>query len=233
MRGTILTLEWKSPGGDLTLISQGCRGTLLIFFFPFCCLSCVPFTLVPTYLQRYAEPWPQSRMCPLAVLNLTFKAERLIPGLELKGRTGPESCHLWTLHVTVILRHTPPTGGLKLPSRCGLRREAQPGARIMAGRWAESSCGRWLLELVWKTKYIWQCCVRAGVLGRVPSLQPRGPQPTRLLCPWNFPATILERVAISYSRGSSRPRDRTQVSGVSCIGRWILTTSTTWTTLWR
>ena len=32
-------------------------------------------------------------------------------------------------------------------------------------------------------------------------------------------ARILEWVAISFSRGSSRPRDRTCVS---CIGRWIL-----------
>ena len=32
-------------------------------------------------------------------------------------------------------------------------------------------------------------------------------------------ARILEWVAISFSRGSSRPRDRTHVS---CIGRWIL-----------
>ena len=30
---------------------------------------------------------------------------------------------------------------------------------------------------------------------------------------------ILERIAISFSRGSSRPRDWTQVS---CIGRWII-----------
>ena len=35
-------------------------------------------------------------------------------------------------------------------------------------------------------------------------------------------ATILEWVAISLSRGSSRPRDRTRVSYVSCIGRWVL-----------
>ena len=33
-----------------------------------------------------------------------------------------------------------------------------------------------------------------------------------------FQATILERVAMPSSRGSSRPRDRTQVS---CIVRWI------------
>ena len=35
-------------------------------------------------------------------------------------------------------------------------------------------------------------------------------------------ARILEWVAISSSRGSSLPRDRTHVSSVSCIGRWIL-----------
>ena len=35
-------------------------------------------------------------------------------------------------------------------------------------------------------------------------------------------ARILEPVAISYSRETSRPRDRTQVSYVSRTGRWIL-----------
>ena len=33
---------------------------------------------------------------------------------------------------------------------------------------------------------------------------------------------ILEWVAISFSRGSSWPRDWTQVSSISCIDRWIL-----------
>ena len=35
-------------------------------------------------------------------------------------------------------------------------------------------------------------------------------------------ARILEWVAISSSRGSSRPRDRTRVTCVSCIDRWVL-----------
>ena len=39
------------------------------------------------------------------------------------------------------------------------------------------------------------------------SLQPHGLQSTRLLCPWNSSARILERAAISHSRGSSQPRD--------------------------
>ena len=35
-------------------------------------------------------------------------------------------------------------------------------------------------------------------------------------------ARILERVAVPSSRGSSWPRNRTRVSFVSCIGRWVL-----------
>ena len=37
-----------------------------------------------------------------------------------------------------------------------------------------------------------------------------------------FQARILERVAISYSRGPSPPRDQTHVSCICCIGRQIL-----------
>ena len=44
--------------------------------------------------------------------------------------------------------------------------------------------------------------------------------------PWSvtciLQARILEWVAISSSRGSSPPRDRTHVSYVSCIGRWVI-----------
>ena len=41
-------------------------------------------------------------------------------------------------------------------------------------------------------------------------------------------ARILEWVAIFYFKGSSQPRDQTQVSCVSCIGRQILYQCTTW-----
>ena len=37
-----------------------------------------------------------------------------------------------------------------------------------------------------------------------------------------FQVRILEWVDISYFRGSCWPRDRTQVTCISCIGRWIL-----------
>ena len=35
-------------------------------------------------------------------------------------------------------------------------------------------------------------------------------------------ARILEWVAVPSSRESSQPKDQTQVSYVSCIGRWVL-----------
>ena len=41
-------------------------------------------------------------------------------------------------------------------------------------------------------------------------------------------ARILEWVTMLSSRGSSRPRDRTRVSYISCTGRPVFTTSTTW-----
>ena len=37
-----------------------------------------------------------------------------------------------------------------------------------------------------------------------------------------FQARILERVAISYSKVSSQPRDWSYISYISCIGRWVL-----------
>ena len=39
---------------------------------------------------------------------------------------------------------------------------------------------------------------------------------------------ILEWVAMAFSRGSSQSRDWTCISYVSCIGRWVLTTSAIW-----
>ena len=43
-----------------------------------------------------------------------------------------------------------------------------------------------------------------------------------------FQARILEWIAIAFSRGSSQPRDRTQVSCVSCTDRRILYHWATW-----
>ena len=51
---------------------------------------------------------------------------------------------------------------------------------------------------------------------------PYGLQPTRLFYPWDFAMELLEEVPISFSRGSSRPRNWTCVSYISYIGRCIL-----------
>ena len=42
---------------------------------------------------------------------------------------------------------------------------------------------------------------------------------------------MLEWVAMLSSRVSSRPRDRTHISHVFCIGKWVLYTSATWKAL--
>ena len=62
-------------------------------------------------------------------------------------------------------------------------------------------------------------------------LWPCGLMPSTLLCPWDSQARILKRVAISFSRGSFQPRNRTQVSctasrffTVSASGRSYLRT---------
>ena len=59
----------------------------------------------------------------------------------------------------------------------------------------------WLLSL--------DVCVPVCSVASVMSdcLRPHGLQPARLLCPWDSPGKNTEWVAISFSRGSSRPRD--------------------------
>ena len=47
------------------------------------------------------------------------------------------------------------------------------------------------------------------------SLRCHGLQPTRFLLPWTLQARILEWVAMPSSRGSSQPRDWTQVSHIA------------------
>ena len=48
-----------------------------------------------------------------------------------------------------------------------------------------------------------------------------------------FQARILEQTSISFSKWSSQPRDRTHVSYVSCIGRWILYHWVTWKIIYQ
>ena len=65
-----------------------------------------------------------------------------------------------------------------------------------------------------------------------PSLcDPMGCSPTGSPVHGISQAKIQEWVAISSSRRSSRPRDRTCLSWASCIGRWILYQWATWEAL--
>ena len=57
------------------------------------------------------------------------------------------------------------------------------------------------------------------------SLWPQRLQPARFLCPWDFPGKNIGVVAISFSKASSQPRDRTYTS---CFGRQILYHWATW-----
>ena len=41
-------------------------------------------------------------------------------------------------------------------------------------------------------------------------------------------ARILEWVAISFFRGSSKPRDQTFISCITCLDKWILYHGATW-----
>ena len=72
-------------------------------------------------------------------------------------------------------------------------------------------------------------CICAGMLSCVQLvLWPHGLQSARLLCPWDFPGKNTGVGCISYPRGYSRPRVRTRVSWVFCIGTGILYHSATW-----
>ena len=66
-------------------------------------------------------------------------------------------------------------------------------------------------------------CVRAMLIQLCPTLcDPMDHSPPGSSVHGILQARILEGVARPSSRGSSSPRDRTRVSYVSCLGRWVL-----------
>ena len=79
----------------------------------------------------------------------------------------------------------------------------------------------------WVTRQVHTHVHHGGMLSRSgvsDSLRPHGLKPARLLGP-------LEWIAVSFSRGSSRPRDQTHVFCVSCIDRRIPYHWATWEAL--
>ena len=73
-------------------------------------------------------------------------------------------------------------------------------------------------------------CVSAELLQLCLTLWAYGLQPTRLLCPWDSPGNNTEVSCCALLQGifltqGSNPH---LLWHISCIGRWVLTTSTTW-----
>ena len=96
--------------------------------------------------------------------------------------------------------------------------------RVLSSGWSGNSQKVLFLEAVnlnvFKTEYSAFC-----VLNRFSHVQLCDPvdcRPPGSSCPRDSQARALEWVAVPFSRGSSQPRDRTCVSYISCIGRWIL-----------
>ena len=86
-------------------------------------------------------------------------------------------------------------------------------------------------ETPWGEFWGWCVCILSHSVVS-DSLWSHGLQPARLLCPWNFPGKNTEVSCHFLLQESSRPKDRTHVSCISCIGRWILNHWATWETLW-
>ena len=72
------------------------------------------------------------------------------------------------------------------------------------------------------SQFIMTGCVHARVCCRVPRFATPGLEPASSTVHGVSQSSILEWIATSYSRGSFWPRDRTLISFISCIGRWIL-----------
>ena len=94
---------------------------------------------------------------------------------------------------------------------------------LLWGHWYRQVSGTWTLN-TWRgrIKHVfpgswkrlikwWDVCVRMCPVGS-DSLQLHGQHPPRLLCHRISWAGILEWDALSYSKGSSRPKDRTCIS---------------------
>ena len=96
----------------------------------------------------------------------------------------------------------------------------------------ENGTGDWLRDGLWSKKCVCVCvCVCTCMHAR--ACTHSFAQSYLTLCDFmdysppsssvqgTFQARVLERVAISYARGSSRLRDGTCVSCISCIGGWF------------
>ena len=72
-----------------------------------------------------------------------------------------------------------------------------------------SLCFKLYIKIASTSYLLWKC-ENVSCLVVSDSLDPHGLESTRLLYPWNSPGKNTGAVAISFSRGSSQPRDWTQ-----------------------
>ena len=92
---------------------------------------------------------------------------------------------------------------------------------LITSVWSVGSEHRWVwldtVGLWWWVACSRTCalCMCVSCLVMSDSLWPYGLEPARSLYPWILQARILEWVAISFSRGSSWPKARTQVSHIA------------------
>ena len=129
-------------------------------------------------------------------------------------------------------------------------KQAEKSVRLWDQRWHQCLClVQGLLDLgglKLHRMYVWVhvcVCVCAQSLSHSDSLQPHGLQPTRLLCPWDFPGKNTGWVPKPSSRASSQPRDWTCVlhllhwqadslplrhlGSLSCCSPWVAESDTT------
>ena len=114
--------------------------------------------------------------------------------------------------------------------KCYKHTQAQQQHTYLPAYWSAYPCSRRVTEAsIWLFWNLISYRVHAKSLQSCPTLC----NPTDHSSPGSsvhgiLQARILEWVTISYSRGSSRSRDRTRASCVSYIGRRILYHYTTW-----
>ena len=143
-----------------------------------------------------------------------------------KGKTTHSSILAWTIPWTIwsmgsqIIRHDWVTFTFTIMHQESYG-NIQSQSSILHSHWGkyrkdnlEKFMGLLLARLweIWSiTGYIRKISCMCAQL--CPTLcNPMDCSPPGSFCPWNFPARILEWVAISFSRGSSWPRDLTCIS---------------------
>ena len=119
-------------------------------------------------------------------------------------------------------------------------RKAGVNPRALWFQWLRSSCfvlwPLWPSSGLWSTTFITESMISTSAICTVCVPAPLCPTLFDLMdysllgssIHGIFQSKILEWVAITYSRGSSWPRDWTHVSCASCIGRQVLYHCSTW-----